>query len=416
MAGSGPSNYFNPFEESFRTEPYGYYSSLREGSPRILPLRAPAVLVARYEDVSMVLRDTKNFSSRPRFPTPLTTEPFDGTPSITTSDAPLHTRFRKILGRAFSQKIVEELKAFAIATAATLVSRSVDHGGFDAIADLAEPLPAAVISHMLGISAVDYPMLRNWSDKVFSGVRDEFLTWMAAPMVNPTGPPSESKIPSADDGRLACDSLKNYFARELKVRKRRPGDGVIGLLAIASETDAAISHDEAIALAMSLLYAAGETVTNLIGNCLLALCQHPDQAALVRTDPQLIPGAIEEGLRYDSPVQMILRFAVGETRIRETVVTPGAVLVVMLAAANRDSSAFDSPEIYDVRRNPNRHLAFGEGAHFCLGAQIARLEAQIAIDSVLRRFTRMRLRVSPSSLSYKGSFVSRGLSSLPIEF
>ncbi len=193
-----------------------------------------------------------------------------------------------------------------------------------------------------------------------------------------------------------------------------PSDDLIGALVAARDDDGALSEGELLAFVVLLLLAGNETTTNLIGNGLLTLCRYPEQCERLRRDPELMPTAIEEMLRFDPPVQMTVRMAEQDTSIGGTEIARNSMTFVLLAAANRDPRQFPNPERFDVARTPNEHLAFGEGIHFCLGAPLARLEGAIAIGAVLERFPKLRAADPAAKLSYRGSLALRGLQSLPL--
>ena len=209
-------------------------------------------------------------------------------------------------------------------------------------------------------------------------------------------------------------TLRAYFAAEIEKRRAAPSDDLVAALVAARDEAGALSEAELLAFVVLLLLAGNETTTNLIGNGMLALLRHPDQFERLRHDPELIPAAIEEMLRFDPPVQMTVRMAEQDTAIGGTDVARNSMVFVLLAAANRDPRQFPNPERFDVGRTPNDHVAFGEGIHFCLGAPLARLEGVIAIGSVIERFPKLRLSDPEAKLAYRGSLALRGLESLPL--
>lgn len=309
-----------------------------------------------------------------------------------------------------------------------LLNRIEGNGEFDAVGDYSYALPAAVMANMLGIPAEHQPMLRDWSDRVFSSIRERLTTagailadqldnarsngadWRSA---DSTIAALESC--SRDSNVEASEALRNYFAEEISRRRVAPGDDFISVLLSARDESGALSSDELLALTLLILFAGNETTTNLIANGLLALCRHP--AAMSRLRPAreaMMPHAVEEVLRYDSPVQMIRRFCTRDTNVGGTRVPAGAFVLVLLGAANRDPAQFYTADVFDVGRHPNDHVAFGDGVHACIGARLARLQGEIALGSAIERFSRLRLREPDAPLKYQGSLLSRGLSSLPM--
>jgi cytochrome P450 len=255
-------------------------------------------------------------------------------------------------------------------------------------------LPVIVIAEMLGVSAGDHTQFKQWSNDMISSFGQE----MAA------GP--------SPAGIAAKDELRRYLAEAIEQRSASPADDLISALIAARDESDALSEDELLAFVVLLLLAGNETTTNLIGNGLLALSRHPEQQQRLRDNRELIPKAIEEMLRYDPPVQMTVRIPTATTNVGGTELAAGSLAFVLLAAANRDPAHFPHPENFDVGREPNEHVSFGEGIHFCLGAPLARLEGAIAIESMLEKFPRLQLANPSAQLEYRGSMALRGLSEL----
>ncbi len=264
------------------------------------------------------------------------------------------------------------------------------------MADLANPLPVMVIAEMLGVAPELYSTFKHWSDAIVSG--DNTL---------PGNPLPEEFVTSVAE-------LRAYFSDEIEKRRRAPGPDLVSALVAAHEESDALNANELLAFVALLLLAGNETTTNLIGNGALALGRHPEQMDLLRREPALIPRGIEEMLRYDGPVQSTARFTRNDIEIGGAWFPAGFGILIIVAAANRDPAKFPDPDRFDVTRDPNEHLAFGEGIHFCIGAPLARLEAQIAFSAMLARFPKLGLRDPGAGLEYKGSYFLRGLSSLPM--
>src|SRR5581483_4045994 len=257
-------------------------------------------------------------------------------------------------------------------------------------------LPVMVIAEMLGVPPGHYQTFKHWSDKIIES--DNVLPGMPMP----------------DDIKAAMADLRAYFSEEIEKRRRKPGPDLVSALVAAHDQAEALSAGELLQFVVLLLLAGNETTTNLIGNGMLALGRNPDQMAKLRANPDLMPRAIDEMLRYDGPVQSTFRTAVRDADVGGTAIKAGTGAFVMLAAANRDRAHFPNPDTFDITRDPNDHMAFGEGIHFCLGSGLARLEGSIAIGTILERMPRVRLAAPGASLKYKGSYFLRGLASLPM--
>src|SRR5580658_1058258 len=261
---------------------------------------------------------------------------------------------------------------------------------------LANQLPVIIIAEMLGVPAEHRASFRQWSNAV------------AASAATPPGSPGAAAV------RAGVEALREYFTREIERRRAEPGDDLITALVAAHDNDEALSTNELLAFVVLLLIAGNETTTNLIGNGLLALARNPAEFQRLRREPALIPSAVEEMLRYDSPVQTLMRFATADTEVAGTAIEAGAFVLVMFGAANRDPAQFPEPERFDVARTPNDHVAFGEGIHFCLGAPLARLEGRIAFETIVERFAKLTLTDPAAPLAYRGTFITRGLVELPL--
>jgi cytochrome P450 len=399
MAPTSPQDvYFNPWDEAFRANPYPHYKPLYGRAPVLMNLMIPFALVARHADADAILRDHQRFSSV-RMKNNIAMEPqqdlFGAADTVLFSDPPVHTRLRKLVSRAFTPKRIKDVEPRIREIAKMLLDRVEGRAEFDAIDELATPLPVMVIAHLLGVPPEDYARFKNWSDRI----------------IERRNIPPGMPIPEASARAIA--EMKAYFAEEIESRRRKPADDLIGVLVTAEENDA-LSAEELQAFAILLLIAGNETTTNLIGNGMLALGRNPDQLELLRKDRSLLPSAIEEMLRYDGPVQSTGRHPLDEVEVGGTVFKPGTIVLVMIAAADRDPAKFAEPDRFDIRRDPNEHLAFGNGVHYCLGAALARLEGAIAFSELLDRFPTLRLADAQAEPKYKGSYFLRGLAELRI--
>jgi hypothetical protein len=295
----------------------------------------------------------------------------------------------------------------AVATLRPLIQRVVDDlldrveadGHMDVIADLAYPLPAGVIGELLGVPASDRDQLKKWSD--------EFVGFFKSV-------PSQTTIDDYRRADQAAQELERYFRGVLARRRGHDANGLLDALARAEDAGDRLSGQELAANAILILHAGHETTTHLIGNGLLALLRHPDQFQKLCANLDLVPSAIEESLRFDSPLQLTYRMASQDFKLGGKPIRRGQVVHLVLAAANRDPAQFSNADELDVGRSPNEHVAFGHGPHYCLGAYLARLEAQIAVESVLQRFPIIRL--GPGPFEHQEHFILRGLKSLPVRW
>ncbi len=394
MPQAAVSSGFDRFDPSFLTDPYPFYRVLHGQPPMVLELEVPTALLARYADVVTALRDPQSFSSAP-IRHLSQSHIFGGAPTLILSDPPAHTRLRRLVNQAFAPRRIREMEPRIREIADSLLSEAERKGSFEAMKDLAEPLPTMVIAEVLGIPSADYLMLKKWSDAL-----------LEVSNVPPGFPP-----PAGFDEALAAE--RAYFRARYDELRRNPRTDIMSMLIQAQEKDA-LTFDEVAGFFNLLLLAGNETTTNLIGNGLYALMRHPEQLELLRREPGLTAGAIEEMLRWDCPVQATGRNVIRECELGGTRLRPGTAVAVLNGAANRDPAQFPDADRFDIRRSPNDHIAFGEGIHFCLGAALARMEGAIAIGAALNRFPRLRLAHADQSPEYKKSFHVRGLAALPL--
>jgi hypothetical protein len=265
------------------------------------------------------------------------------------------------------------------------------------VRDLAIPLPMIVIAEVLGVPLSDRGRFKAWSTDVANSLGGPFQ----APDV-------------LDRARQSSNEIADYFREQIAERRQAPRDDLLSALCAAEEQGDLLSEDELIATCILLLVAGNETTTNLIGNGLLALLRHPDQLELLRDDPSLVEGAVEELLRYDGPVQATGRFVLEDVEVNGHPVSSGQQVVTIIGAANRDPEVFTDPERLDITRRDNHHLAFGHGIHYCLGAPLARLEGQVALLALVQRFPHLRLAAERPE--WRDNLILRGLASLPVTF
>jgi len=390
--------YFNIWDPEFRANPYPHYGALLASPPQVMQFGPmPGAIVARYADVSAALRDHEHFSSVPpaSLPKPAYKGPFYPERDLLGQDPPVHTQLRRLISRDFTPKRIRELEPRIREIAHTILDRAVERGEFDVMKDLANVLPVVVIAEMLGVPPEKYVTFKDWSDRVIEGGNQ--FPGLGAP---------------APELIEAIEALASYFRDEVAKRRNQPGSDLVSALVAARDQADALSETALLQFIVLLLLAGNETSTNLIGNGTLALMRTPDQFALLRRDPSLLPRAIEEMLRYDPPVQATGRFVKSSINLGGAEILAGTFAIMVLAAANRDPAQFKDPEKFDITRDPNEHVAFGEGIHFCIGAPLARMEARIAFEAMLERFPRLRLQDPTAIATYKGSYFLRGLTSL----
>jgi cytochrome P450 len=391
---------FNPFDPSFRIDPYAAYERLRSVDPIH---RSPmgALVLSRYVDCVAVLKD-RRWSSDFRNADRLGFDPDldvlgDARPFLFL-DPPDHTRLRRLVSSAFTPRVVEGLRPRVQELVDDLLDDVAGNGTMEVINDFAYPLPVTVISEMLGVPPGDYETFKGWSQQL-------------ARSLDPAPVPSPDMFTRLKE---ALDSFDDYFRGLIKERRRTPREDLLSSLIEAEEKGDRLTEAELLATCRLLLVAGHETTVNLIGNGTLALLRHPDQLRKLKDDPSMAAGAVEEVLRYDPPVQLTGRIASEDMDVAGVAVPKGQSVVVLLGAANRDPDQFPNPERFDVTRNDDSHLAFGFGIHFCLGAPLARIEGQIALATLVRRFDALELRTEAPE--YKENIVLRGLRYLPVAF
>ncbi|QTZ95554.1 cytochrome P450 [Streptomyces auratus] len=387
-----------------QADPYPLYSRWRAQAP-LARLDDRLMVLTRYEDCAAVLRDGRfghPEADDPRFagrrPSLEVLVDDDGRPvrGFLGLNPPDHTRMRALVSQAFTRRRVERLAPrIEELTAELFTAMEHTQGPVDLIEGLATPLPVAVISELLGVPTEDRHRMLTWSHAVARALVPDFLL-----------PPG-----AAEQEAQARREFTDYL-RELVVERRRaPGDDLLSALVTVHDDGDVLTENELLATCTLLLIAGHETTVNLIGNGTLALLRHPDQLARLRSDPALTDNAVEELLRYDSPVQLTVRFALQDAEVAGVPVPAGSTLLLLIGAANRDPAAYEHPERLDIGRTPLRHLAFGQGIHFCLGAPLARLETQIALRMLLARAPQVRLAGEPE---WKDHITLRGLSRLPL--
>jgi vitamin D3 1,25-hydroxylase len=383
------------FEGAFWRDPYPAYAALRSDEP-VCKLERPdgtVWLLTRYADVRAALADPR-LSKDWRYTLPPEARadaPTPHVPMMLLMDPPEHTRLRKLVSRSFTLRRMEELRPRVEQIAGELLDGLPASGRVDIMAEYAFLLPVFVICELLGVPADD---------------RDDFAAWSNT-MVDES---------TRDESMAASAKLFEYLSKLIEQKRRQPDDALIsGLIEVAEDGDR-LSQAELVGMAMMLLIAGHETTVNLIGNGLLALLTHPEQLALLRERPELLPSAIEEFLRWDAPVHSTpSRFATEDVEYSGVTIPAGSIVQLSLAAANRDQERFADSEELHVDRDVSGHVAFGHGLHHCLGAQLARIEGQEAIGMLLARRPDLALAIDPQELLHRRSTLIRGLTTLPVE-
>ena len=411
VKGAGPDGIVAPdlASPAFKANPYPFYARLRAEAPvwrTTLPDKRAAWLVTRYGDVAKVLKDDAFAKDKlnamdpeqraktpwvPGFLKPLERNMLD-------LDDPDHARLRALVSKAFTPRLIERLRG----RIETLCEELLDQmqrvrgrrDGTDLVASYALPLPATVIAELLGVPAEDHARFHRWSNRLVSVS---------------SGRDMLRALPAAL-------SFVRYLRKLVERRRAEPEDDLITALIRAEEAGDKLSADELLAMAFLLLVAGHETTVNLIASGTLALLEHPEQAERLGCDPSLVKPAVEELLRYTSPVEIATeRYAREETEFEGMTIPRGGLVLAVLGSANRDERHFEDPDTLDLARDPNRHLAFGRGGvHHCLGAPLARMEGQIALTALLRRFPGARLAMAPEILRWRRGLYLRGLERLPL--
>ena len=399
---------FNPLDPAFRVDPYSFYARLRAEAP-VYQTPVGSWVLSRYADCSAALRDHARWSSDLRnnatYQRALaegrvdpSQEALGKTPPFLILDPPDHTRLRGLVSKAFTPKVVEGLRPHVHQIVDELLDAVIAKGSFELIEDLAYPLPITVICELLGVPTEDRFTFQQWSRQLSRGLDPEEVL-----------PPD-----AIEQRRLAGNAFADYFRALIAGRRKHPRDDLLSALIAAGEAGDKLTEDELVSTCIFLLAAGHETTVNLIGNGTLALLRHPDQLELLRSDPSLARGAVEEILRYDPPVQYASRIAMEDVELDGVTIEKGRQAVILIGSANRDPEAFADPDRFDITRGDSRHLAFGLGIHFCLGAPLARVEGEIAFATLVRRLGGLHLQTDTPE--YKEHIVNRGLRSLPVGF
>ena len=396
--------------DAFVHDPYSTLDRLRELDPVHWSESIGGWVLTRYDDVLTTFKDTVDYSNEGRLGRASEYLPAEArgrlaafeahyrTKGLLHSDPPDHTRLRRLVLRAFSPRVIEALRPRIQRIVDDLLDRVQADGGMEIIDDLAFALPVTVLAELLGVPVSHGARFGRWADRLlaFQGVNR----------------PDEEVLLAAQRALLEA---RAYLADLIEQRRRAPGDDLISMLTARTDDGESLTDDEIINTGITLLTAGHETTTSLIGNGLFTLLSHPDQWDRVRADPTLVKPFLEEALRYESPVSRQPRLVTRDIELRGRTLQAGQLAFQMLGAANRDPARFPDPTTFDVTRSPNRHVAFGQGIHFCIGAPLSRTEGEVVFAAILERLPRIRLASAEPTWDVRKAN-SRVLCSLPVTF
>jgi cytochrome P450 len=406
MAINSPIKPINLASPEFKANPYPFYAQLRAEAPvyRMTvnrPAKSPLWLITRYQDVADTLKDER-FVKDPNnaLPSGQVTKKtwmpnlfkiMDN--NMLDRDAPDHTRLRGLVHKVFTPSRVEQMRTRVQQLADELLDNAAQNKSFDLVEHYALPIPITVISEVLGVPVQDRANFHRWTKNITSLSQPMEMLW---------------KIPT-------FIRMLSYIRKLCQMRRVDPQDDLISALAQTNENGETLTDDELEGMIVLLLIAGHETTVNLIGSGTLALLEYPDQFDLLRHNPALIKTATEELLRYYPPVETATpRYAREDVTIEGVTIPTGGEVMAVIASANRDASQFENPDSLDLTRENNKHLSFGQGIHYCVGAPLARLEGQIALNTLLARMPNLRLAVSSESLHWRSGLTFRGLETLPV--
>ena len=397
-AGPGVPDLSDP---RWSTDPLAIYAELRESNPIHRNDAAGLWVLARHADCLAVLRDRRSSSDSQTSDTPLSgpmSEAFLEMRPFLFLDPPDHTRLRGLVAKAFTPRVVEALRPRVQAVVDELLDAAIEEDRVDLAEALGYPLPVRIICELLGVPPEDQPRFRIWSDALARGFDPSFLL-------------TDDVVAARTE---AVTQFAEYFVGLLADRRKHPGDDLLSRLAVVEDEGTMLSEPELLATCILLLTAGHGTTVNLITGGTLALLQNPDQMALLHDDPSTARTAIEEMMRYVSPVQLTGRYMTEDIELGDARLRAGDFAILLLASGNRDEAAFPDADAFDITRTPNNHLGLGFGIHHCLGAPLARLEAHVAMTELARRAPSMVL--DTDQVEYSGTLVLRSIKALPVSF
>lgn len=397
---------YDLYSDAFRADTYATFAQMRERDPVFcqpgIDGETPIWWVTRYEDAEAVLLDDERFVRDPRLA--LAPEQLPAAlpeffafidSNMLNRDGDDHLRLRRLVSKAFTPRMIERLRPRIQEIADALIDEAAAAGEMELVSAFAFPLPITVIAELLGVPAADRESFREWSGA----------------MVTPAFTPDEMEQADALLGAFV-----EYLLALFEERRQQPGEDLVSALVSVEDGGDTLSEEELCSMVALLIVAGHETTVSLIGNAMLALLTHPEQRAAIERDPSVLPRAIEELIRYDGPVERTLnRWAAVDVELRGQKIRRGETVIVVLGAADHDPGRFDAPDELDLTaERGTRHLGFGRGRHFCLGAPLARLEAEIALGTLLRRLPALRLAVEPDELRWRPVPLFRSLVALPV--
>jgi cytochrome P450 len=393
---------FDPFDPVFRTDPYPVYARMREENP-IHPSALGGLVVTRHADCLHVLRHPAASSDERNSDLframqeagEVDEDLVDARPFLFL-DPPDHTRLRRLVTKAFTPRTIERLRPRVQELVDELLDARAGTGSIELVEDFAYLVPVQIISELLGVPPEDHERFKGWSRDLARGLDPDFIL-----------PPEV-----VEKRKAAIDAFSAYFLELIAERRRVPEDDLLSALVAAEDAGDRLTERELLSTCTLLLVAGHETTVNLIANGTLALLRHPDELRRLRDDPSIARTAVDELLRFDPPVQLTARVALEDMEIGGHTLAKGTSAILLLGSANRDEAAFAEPDQLDVGRTDNHHLAFGFGTHFCLGAPLARLEGEVALTTLVRRFPDLAL--ATDAPRYKENLVLRGLEELPL--
>ena len=393
---------FDPFDPVFRTDPYPVYARLREENP-VHPSALGGLVVTRHADCLHVLRHPAASSDERNSDLframqeagEVDEELVDARPFLFL-DPPDHTRLRRLVTKAFTPRTIERLRPRVQELVDDLLDARTGTGSIELVEDFAYLVPVQIISELLGVPPEDHERFKGWSRDLARGLDPDFIL-----------PPEV-----VEKRKQAIDAFSAYFLELIAERRRAPQDDLLSALVAAEDAGDRLTERELLSTCTLLLVAGHETTVNLIANGTLALLRHPNELRRLRDDPSIARTAVEELLRFDPPVQLTARVALEDMEIGGQTLAKGTSAILLLGSANRDEAAFAEPDQLDIGRTDNHHLAFGFGTHFCLGAPLARLEGEVALTTLVRRFPDLAL--ATDAPRYKENLVLRGLEELPL--
>ena len=397
---------YNPLDPRFVADPHPFLHKLRREDPvHWNPVLNIWVLTA-YEDVFKALHDDrlssdtrhwdryKQFFFRGRDPSGPVTDMFSKW--MLQLDPPEHTRLRALATKTFIPRAVERMRSYIAKTTHRLLDKAAAAGQMDLVNELAYPLPIAVVASMLGVPEEDHEKVKDWTAGIFPSF----------------GPAMSAE--ALDSSNEAMAAFRDYFRQLVKDRSQVPHDDLLSALIAVYEAGDRLSESELVSTCILLMFAGHTSSVQLISSTILWLVDNPDQLEKLKRDPGLIHGAIEESLRYTTPTQMIYRVALEDMQIGGKAIKKNQLVILSLAAANRDPAQFPDPDTFNITRENNRHIAFGHGIHFCMGAALGRLEGEVAVGVIVNRLT--NLRVDRDSITREPSIIFRSLKSMRITF